>query len=164
MKKRKTKTKLLANLLMRKSKIVKDIFELGAKSTPVPEIVKIVNEYWEMERRWNVRLTDHYVWCLFHRKPPFQNPDFYRDVMEEHKTAVAGRLYSTTPSFTLDDSKDEGEVSSEEKKKLLADLLAASVDGNKAMQAVIDAGLDPEAAVDWVNITMEVMYRAEVVK
>lgn len=160
MRKRKTKTKLLANLLMSKPKIVADIFAMGAKNEPVPVIVKTINECWELERRWNVLLTEHYVWSMFHRKAPFQNPAFYRDVMEADKEAIAGRLRSTTPSFTLsDDSPTDEETATH--KELLADLLKAGRAYSKALDAVTAAGFDEQSAVNWLEITVGVMEEIE---
>ena len=165
MRKTKTKTKLLAKLMMRKPKIVADIFAMGAESVGVPEIVANINECWELQRRWQVELTEHYVWSMFHRRAPFQNPAFYREVMEEHKVRVAGRLYSTTPSFTLSDEIGEGErevMPDDQKKDLMTDLLTAGIQFQKAMKAIVASGLDPEAAGQWVDVTLDAMERTGV--
>jgi hypothetical protein len=161
MKKRKSRTKLLANLLMSKPKIVSDIFEMGAKNAPVPDIVSTINEYWEMERKWNVKLTEHYVWSLFHRRAPFQNPAFYREVMESHKTSVAGRLYSTTPTFSLDDDNGDDKDESDHRRALLKTALKHGLAYGKALDAIEESGLDRASARNWCEVTIEVMNSVE---
>jgi len=143
MKKTKTKTKLLANLMMRKPKIVADIFAMGADGVGVPEIVANINECWELQRRWHIELTEHYVWSMFHRRAPFQNPAFYRDVMEEHKEKVAGRLYSTTPTFKLSDEIGEEEGTDV---TTLSKAMGARIEYEKVIDELEAQGLDRQSA------------------
>ena len=50
----------------------------------------------------------------------------------------------------------------DQKKDLMTDLLTAGIQFQKAMKAIVESGLDPEAAGQWVDVTLDAMERTGV--
>lgn len=167
MKGHKEQTKRLVALLKRHPVIVADIFEYGASGMLVPDIVKNISEFWGAEiGKANTRISDYYIWSMFHRRRPFHDSALYSQVSTENKERVSRRLYSTDPKFSLKD--DEAElvetfelISAEEfaskrgRLSALMRVLSARQDYEDALDSARRQGMDIDAILDWIDIPLE---------
>ena len=166
---RKNTTKL-AKVLIRHPAITADIFEQGAAMRTADDIVEQINTFWDMKEKYGVELSIHYVWALFHRKAPFQDPAIYREVCDEHKRIVANRLRTSVKLHDIMSPYGNESLPCEENdapriryhsshifanNTKLIDVLSARLHYEEALARLVETGLKPEDIETWLELTLE---------
>lgn len=80
----------VAEFLKSAPDIVEDMFLHNAKGFPYAKVAKMINKNHGLTSE--LRITEHIVRAVFHRKPPFNNPDMFRFIKTELNDAVTSKF------------------------------------------------------------------------